>query len=153
MIYKCALLMGSTSDQTVMEKSLPWFEYFGIRVDVHVISAHRQPEGVAQFARNARAEGYHAIVAGAGMAAHLAGVLASHTTIPVLGVPLEGSAFNGFDSLLATVQMPAGIPVATFAVGSAGVKNAAVFLAEMIAVTDKDMADKLDQFRAGGARL
>lgn len=151
--YRCALLMGSSSDRAEMEKSLPWFEYFGIAVDVHVISAHRQADEAVAFARSAREKGYQAIVAGAGMAAHLAGVLASHSTLPVLGVPLGGSALSGFDSLLSTVQMPAGIPVATFAVGPAGVRNAAVFMAEMISVHDADMAKRLDEFRRAGARL
>jgi 5-(carboxyamino)imidazole ribonucleotide mutase len=152
MSWKCALVMGSPSDREELEKALPYFEYFDLQVDVKVISAHRNPLEVTQFATTAREEGYRAIIAAAGMAAHLAGVIASHTTLPVLGVPLAGS-FNGLDALLATVQMPAGIPVATFAVGSAGARNAAIFLAEMIAVEDRAMAVKLDEFRSQGARL
>ena len=153
MTWKCALLMGSPSDRQELEKALPYFDYFELQVDVKVMSAHRNPGEVSAFAAAARDEGYLAIIAAAGMAAHLAGVIASHTTLPVLGVPLAGSAFNGLDALLSTVQMPAGIPVATFAVGAAGARNAAIFLAEMIAVSDSAMAAKLEEFRQQGARL
>ncbi len=150
---KCALLMGSASDRAELDKALPYFEYFDLQVDVRILSAHRNPQEVAEFAAAARDEGYVAIVAAAGMAAHLAGVVAAHTTLPVLGVPLGGSAFNGLDALLSTVQMPAGIPVATFAVGAAGARNAAVFIAELIAVEDTAMRERLDQFRQQGARI
>ena len=153
MTWKCALLMGSPSDQPELEKALPYFEYFGLQVDLKIMSAHRNPQEVTAFATTAREKGYQAIIAAAGMAAHLAGVIASHTTLPVLGVPLAGSAFNGLDALLSTVQMPAGIPVATFAVGAAGARNAAIFLAEMISVSDPAMAERLEQFRRQGARL
>jgi phosphoribosylaminoimidazole carboxylase PurE protein len=120
---------------------------------LHILSAHRTPEEVARFAKEARENGYAAIIAGAGMAAHLAGAIAAHTTLPVLGVPLPGGVMDGMDALLSTVQMPAGIPVATFAVGSAGLRNACVFAAEILSLTYPELTEKLSEFRSGGARL
>lgn len=147
---KVAILMGSPNDQDKMQGAKQMLERFGIEVDERVLSAHRNPADVAEFASNARDRGYVAFICGAGMAAHLAGVVAAHTTLPVVGVPLSGGALNGVDALYATVQMPKGIPVATVAVD--GSANAGILVTEMLAITDKDLADKLAEFRAQGAR-
>jgi 5-(carboxyamino)imidazole ribonucleotide mutase len=126
---------------------------FGIPHDLRVSSAHRQPEETAAFIKSAEAEGYAIIIAAAGMAAHLAGFAAAYTTLPVIGVPLEGSALGGVDALYSTVQMPAGIPVATVAIGSAGAKNAAVLAAEILALNDDGLRRKLAEFRNNGAKF
>ncbi len=150
---KVAVLLGSKSDVKYWDDSKKYIEYFNIEAELHILSAHRTPEEVSRFASEARQNGYAAIIAGAGMAAHLAGVVAAHTTLPVLGVPLPGGILDGMDALLSTVQMPAGIPVATFAVGSAGLRNACVFVAELLSLSDPDLIAKLDDFRKSGARL
>ena len=147
---KVAVLMGSPNDSEKMKGASETLESFGVEADVRVLSAHRNPAGVADFASSARAEGYAAIIAGAGMAAHLAGVCAAHTTLPVVGVPLSGGALNGVDALYATVQMPRGIPVATVAVD--GSVNAALLVIQMLAIADERLAKQLDEHRAGGAR-
>jgi 5-(carboxyamino)imidazole ribonucleotide mutase len=142
--------MGSANDDDKMAGAKSMLERFGVEVDVHVMSAHRNPADVAEFATGARGAGYAVLIGGAGLAAHLAGVLAAHTSLPVIGVPLSGGIANGLDALLATVQMPSGIPVATVAVD--GSKNAGILAAQIIAVSDPDVAKKLDEFKAGGAR-
>ncbi|MDP9403986.1 MAG: 5-(carboxyamino)imidazole ribonucleotide mutase [Actinomycetota bacterium] len=147
---KVAVLMGSPNDRDKMKGAGEMLERFGIEVDERVLSAHRTPAEVADFAGRAREDGYAAVICGAGMAAHLAGVVAAHTTLPVVGVPLSGGALNGVDALYATVQMPKGIPVATVAID--GAANAGILVAEMLSVTDADMAKRLAEFRAGGAR-
>ncbi len=147
---KVAVLMGSPNDREKMAPALKTFAEFGVEAEEHVMSAHRTPAAVARFAQEARANGYAALICGAGMAAHLAGAVAANTTLPVVGVPLSGGALNGVDALYATVQMPRGIPVATVAVD--GSANAAVLVAEMLSITDAGMAQKLADFRAGGAR-
>ncbi|HUP71044.1 MAG TPA: 5-(carboxyamino)imidazole ribonucleotide mutase [Acidimicrobiales bacterium] len=147
---KVAVLMGSPNDKDKMKGAGEMLVRFGIEVDERVMSAHRTPAEVADFASRARDEGYAAVICGAGMAAHLAGVVAAHTTLPVVGVPLSGGALNGVDALYATVQMPKGIPVATVAVD--GSANAGILVAEMLSITDADMAQRLAEFRAGGAR-
>lgn len=147
---KVAVLMGSPNDHDKMKGAGEMLGRFGIEVDERVMSAHRTPSEVAEFASQARDDGYAAIICGAGMAAHLAGVVAAHTTLPVIGVPLSGGALNGVDALYATVQMPRGIPVATVAID--GSANAGILVAEMLSVTDAGMAQKLAEFRAGGAR-
>ena len=139
--------MGSQSDWSVMRAAEEALEALGITSDVRIISAHRTPERLTSFIREAEEGGIEAIIAGAGCAAHLAGVTAAHTLLPVLGVPLEGSALKGLDALLATVQMPGGIPVATFAIGKAGAKNAALFAAAIIARSDETVREKLVKFR------
>ena len=143
---KVAVLMGSSSDQQKMEPAVKTLGEFGVDVDERIMSAHRTPALVAEFARTARDNDYAAIICGAGMAAHLAGAVAANTTLPVVGVPLSGSALNGVDSLYATVQMPRGIPVATVAID--GAMNAAILVVEMLAITDADLAKKLDERRA-----
>ncbi len=147
---KVAVLMGSANDDAKMAGAKEMLERFGVEVDVHVMSAHRNPAEVSKFATSARDNGYSVLIGGAGVAAHLAGVLAAHTSLPVIGVPLSGGIANGLDALLATVQMPSGIPVATVAVD--GSKNAGILAAQIIAVTDTDVAKKLDEFKADGAR-
>jgi 5-(carboxyamino)imidazole ribonucleotide mutase len=142
--------MGSANDDDKMAGAKTMLERFGVEVDVHVMSAHRNPADVAAFASGARDAGYAVLIGGAGLAAHLAGVLAAHTTLPVIGVPLSGGIANGLDALLATVQMPSGIPVATVAVD--GSKNAGILAAQIVALTDKDVAAKLSEFKAAGAR-
>jgi 5-(carboxyamino)imidazole ribonucleotide mutase len=143
-----AILMGSDSDWEVMEPAAARLREFGVPVEVHVRSAHRMPEETAHFARTARARGFGAIIAGAGAAAHLAGVVASHTTLPVIGVPIDSSPLRGLDALLATAQMPGGIPVATVAIGRAGAENAGILAAEILAVRDAGLARKLEAFKA-----
>lgn len=147
---KVAILMGSASDEKKMEPASVTLADFGVEADVRIMSAHRTPAVVAEFARRARENGYAAVICGAGMAAHLAGVVAAHTTLPVIGVPLSGGGLNGVDALYSTVQMPKGIPVATVAID--GSANAAILVAEMLSITDDDMAKKLAEFREGGAR-
>ena len=144
---RVAIIMGSQSDWGVMRSAEEALESLGITSDVRIISAHRTPERLTTFVREAEEGGIEAIIAGAGCAAHLAGVTAAHTVLPVLGVPLEGSALQGLDALLATVQMPGGIPVATFAIGKAGAKNAALFAAAIIARSDETVREKLIKFR------
>ena len=150
---RVAVLLGSKSDEQLMAGCTDYLAKFGIPHDVRVSSDHRQPEETAAFVKAAEAEGYAVIIAAAGMAAHLAGFAAAHTTLPVIGVPLEGSALNGLDALYSTVQMPAGIPVATVAIGSAGAKNAAVLAAEILALNDDGLRRKLAEFRGNGAKF
>lgn len=145
--------MGSESDAGIMEAALPYFHFFGIDVVTDVSSAHRHPTRTAELAASAREQGYCAIVCGAGMAAHLAGVCAAHSDLPVIGVPLAGGISDGLDALLSTVQMPGGVPVATFAVGKAGVVNAAVFIARILSLSDNDIRQKMDVFRRNGCKL
>ncbi len=150
---KVAVVMGSTSDAEVMAAAVEYLNYFDIDFDTFTLSAHRTPTKTAEFARTAREKGYSAIIAGAGMAAHLPGVIASYTTLPVIGVPLGGSALQGVDALYAIVQMPAGVPVATMAIGKAGARNAAVFCAEIGALNDPTIGKKLAAFRSNGCKL
>ena len=147
---KVAVLMGSANDDGKMAGAKEMLERFGVEVDVHVMSAHRNPHDVGKFATGARDAGYSVLIGGAGLAAHLAGVLAAHSSLPVIGVPLSGGIANGLDALLATVQMPSGIPVATVAVD--GSKNAGILAAQIIGVSDPDVAKKIDEFKANGAR-
>jgi 5-(carboxyamino)imidazole ribonucleotide mutase len=150
---RVAVLLGSKSDEQAMAGCTDYLAKFGIPHDLRVSSAHRQPDETAAFVKAAEADGYAVIIAAAGMAAHLAGFAAAHTTLPVIGVPLEGSALNGVDALYSTVQMPAGIPVATVAIGSAGAKNAAVLAAEILALNDDGLRRKLVEFRSNGAKF
>ena len=138
---KVAILMGSDSDFGVMSKAVSVLKEFEIPVEVHVYSAHRTPEKVAEFASNAKDNGFGVIIAGAGMAAALAGVVAGYTTLPVIGVPLKSNALEGVDALLSTVMMPSGIPVATVAID--GSKNAAYLAAQILAVGDEELAKKV----------
>jgi len=148
-----AVLFGSKSDLKYWEESKKYLEYFDISSELKILSAHRTPDEVAIFAKEARNKGFRIIIAGAGMAAHLAGALAAHTDLPVLGVPLPGGVMDGTDALLSTVQMPAGVPVATFAVGTAGLRNACVFAAQVLSLDDPKLVNKLEEFKKLGARL
>jgi 5-(carboxyamino)imidazole ribonucleotide mutase len=138
---KAAVIMGSDSDLPVMSKAFTVLEDYGIPFEAHVYSAHRTPLEAAEFAENAKENGFGVIIAGAGMAAALAGVLAAHTTLPVIGVPLKSAVLEGTDALLATVMMPSGIPVATVAID--GAKNAAYLAAEILALGDDELAEKI----------
>ena len=138
---KVAVIMGSDSDWPVVKGAVDTLKSFGIAVEAHVMSAHRTPEEACQFASGARENGFSAIIAAAGKAAHLAGVLAAHTTLPVIGIPIKSSTLDGLDALLATVQMPSGIPVATVAID--GAANAGILAAQMIAISDIEIAGKL----------
>ncbi|MCH7851673.1 MAG: 5-(carboxyamino)imidazole ribonucleotide mutase [Candidatus Marinimicrobia bacterium] len=150
---KVALLMGSETDRPLMEAALPYLEYFGLPYQVQVLSAHRSPEQVAQFAASAEEQGYGVLIAGAGMAAHLAGALKAHSILPVIGVPLPGGLADGLDALLSTVQMPKGVPVATVSVGKAGAINAAVLAAEILALGDAELRERLKAYKARGSVL
>ena len=150
---KVAILIGSRSDEATMQGCADYLAKFGIPYELRVSSAHRNPDETAAFVKQAAGNGFSVIIAAAGMAAHLAGACAAHTILPVIGVPLEGSALNGVDALYSTVQMPAGIPVATVAIGSAGAKNAAVLAAEILALHDAGLREKLIQFRKNGAKF
>ncbi len=147
---RVAVLMGSPSDRERMAPAVQMLERFGVEADERVLSAHRSPDELAAFARSAREEGFAAMICGAGLAAHLAGAVAAHTTLPVIGVPLSGGPLSGQDALYSTVQMPRGIPVATVSID--GAANAAILAVEVLAVTDEKLARQLAEFRAGGAR-
>jgi len=150
---KVAILLGSKSDEVAMAGCCQYLSKFGIAYDMKVSSAHRQPDETTDFVKNAEKNGYSLIIAAAGMAAHLPGVCASHTTLPVIGVPLDGSALSGLDALYSIVQMPAGVPVATVAVGAAGAMNAAVLAAEILALGNAAIKQKLVSFKKNGARF
>jgi phosphoribosylaminoimidazole carboxylase PurE protein len=149
---KILILMGSDSDLPVMEETTKVLDGFAIPYEITVASAHRTPERTLKLASGAEKRGIKIIIAGAGAAAHLAGFVASKTTLPVIGIPINATAMNGLDALLATVQMPGGIPVATMAIGKAGAKNAGLFATEILAVSDKRLAQKLKQDRKAQAR-
>ncbi len=142
-----SIVMGSRSDLPTMEACFQQLKEFGIPFEAHALSAHRTPNEVIELAKQAKSRGIKVIISAAGGAAHLGGVVASSTTLPVIGVPIQTSALGGMDSLLSTVQMPGGIPVATVAIGKAGAKNAAILAAQMIALTDSELAEKLDTFK------
>lgn len=142
---KAAILMGSDSDWPILKSAVELLKQFGIESEVVVASAHRTPAKVREFAMGARERGIGALIVAAGAAAHLAGVVASYTTLPVIGVPVNATPLNGMDALLSTVQMPSGIPVATMAIN--GAKNAALFAVELFAVTDEGLAGKLQAYR------
>jgi len=150
---KVAFLIGSESDKETVEKSRKYFDYFDIELDLQVMSAHRNPNDVGKFASSARINGYHVLIGAAGMAAHLAGALKAHSTLPVIGVPLSGGIEDGLDALLSTVQMPKGVPVATMSVGSAGAINAAILSAEILSLNNKDLSEKLKEFKNIGCKL
>jgi len=142
---KVAIIMGSDSDLPVVTPAVQELKRFGVAVEAHVMSAHRTPELAAQFSAHARENGFGVIIAAAGKAAHLAGVLAAHTTLPVIGIPVKSSTLDGLDALLATVQMPSGIPVATVAID--GAKNAALLAIQMLALSDDTLSQKLSEMK------
>ena len=147
---KVGIIMGSDSDLPVVSKAIDTLKEYGVPFEVHVYSAHRTPVEAKEFSSSARANGFGAIIAAAGMAAHLAGAIAANTTLPVIGIPVKSKNFDGMDALLSTVQMPSGIPVATVAVD--GAVNAALLAIEILSVTDDALAEKLDAARADGAK-
>lgn len=142
--HKVAIIMGSDSDLPTMGEAEKVLKDYGVECEVKILSAHRSPDDTAEFSKKARSNGFSVIIAGAGGAAHLAGVIASHTTLPVIGVPMESGELKGIDSLLSTVQMPSGVPVATVAIGKAGAKNAAILALQILGVSDKAIEKKLD---------
>ena len=150
---KVAFLLGSESDKETVEVSRKYFDYFDIELDLRVMSAHRNPDDVSKFAISARDNGYHVLIGAAGMAAHLAGALKAHSTLPVIGVPLAGGIEDGLDALLSTVQMPKGVPVATMAVGKAGAINAAILTAEILSLNNTKLSEKLTEFKKIGSKL
>ncbi len=145
---RVGILMGSQSDAEVMSHASQMLTEFGVEHEVKVLSAHRAPDLTAEYARTAAEHGIEVLIAGAGAAAHLAGSLAAHSLLPVIGVPLAASSLQGMDALLATVQMPGGIPVATMAIGKAGAKNAALFAIQILSRQDAALIEKLAQYRA-----
>ncbi len=142
------VIMGSSSDWETMEHAVRMLAELGVSAEARVVSAHRTPDLLVEYAKGAQGRGLRAIIAGAGGSAHLPGMCAAHTRVPVLGVPVQSKALSGMDSLLSIVQMPAGVPVATFAIGRAGAVNAALFAAAMLATERTEIASKLDAFRA-----
>ena len=142
---KIAIIMGSDSDLPIVKQAIDTLKEFEVPMEVRVMSAHRTPDDVSAFAKNAREEGFGAIIAAAGKAAHLAGVIAAYTTLPVIGIPIKSSTLDGLDALLSTVQMPGGVPVATVAID--GAKNAALLAIEMLAIEDADLERKLIAYR------
>ena len=142
---KVAVIMGSDSDLPTVKPAIDKLKSFGIEVEAHVMSAHRTPAEAIKFASEAKANGFGVIIAAAGKAAHLGGVLAAHTTLPVIGIPIKSSPLDGLDALLATVQMPSGIPVATVAIN--GAENAAILAVQMLALSDDNLAAQLDQMK------
>jgi 5-(carboxyamino)imidazole ribonucleotide mutase len=148
MAARVGILMGSANDYEVMRAAEDALKDLGVESDVRVISAHRTPDRLVRFLADAEARGIEVVICGAGAAAHLAGVTAAHTTLPVLGVPIDSSPLQGLDALLSTVQMPGGIPVATFAIGKSGAKNAGLFAGAILAGRDPAVKKKLEEFRA-----
>ena len=147
--YLVAILMGSDSDLPIMGRTAKVLEDFNVPYEIHVMSAHRSPNLAAEFASNARERGFKVLICGAGRAAHLAGVVAAHSTLPVLGVPIDGGPLNGVDALYATVQMPPGIPVGTLAIGSHGAQNAALLAVSILALSDDRLATALADYKRG----
>ncbi|MBO1198933.1 5-(carboxyamino)imidazole ribonucleotide mutase [Staphylococcus simiae] len=143
---KVAVIMGSSSDWDIMQEACTMLDYFAIPYEKKVVSAHRTPHLMVQFASEARQKGIDVVIAGAGGAAHLPGMVASMTTLPVIGVPIESKSLKGLDSLLSIVQMPGGIPVATTAIGKAGAKNAGILAARMLSINDQLLAEKLENY-------
>jgi len=144
---RVAVIMGSDSDLPTMNEAVKVLTEYGVGVEVKILSAHRSPDDTAKFAKAARSKGFSVIIAGAGGAAHLAGVAASHTTLPVIGVPMETKELKGIDSLLSTIQMPSGVPVATVAIGKTGAKNAGILALQILGVADSTIAKKLENLK------
>lgn len=147
-MIKVGVIMGSRSDLPTMEEGIAMLERFGVSHEVKIVSAHRTPEYMFEYAKMAEERGIKVIIAGAGGAAHLPGMVASLTTLPVIGVPIESKALKGMDSLLSIVQMPGGIPVATVAIGAAGARNAGILASQIVALEDMEVKRKLKEFRA-----
>lgn len=147
------IIIGSQSDEKVMQECATWLDWFGIENNLVVASAHRNPDKVRELMMGAKSNGYGVIIAAAGMAAALPGVCAAYTSLPVLGVPLDGGLSGGIDALYSIVQMPAGLPVGTFAIGKAGARNAAVMAARILALSDEKVNSKVDEFKKNEYRI
>lgn len=145
-MIQVAIMMGSQSDMSIMEESAKILKDFDVSYEIKVLSAHRTPKETAAYAEGFRLQGGKAFICGAGMSAALSGVVAAHTTLPVIGVPIDASSFNGLDALLSTVQMPPGVPVGAVAVGKAGAKNAALLVLRILSLSDENIEKKLEQF-------
>jgi 5-(carboxyamino)imidazole ribonucleotide mutase len=150
---KVAIIMGSSSDEAQVSSAFRVLDYFGISYESKVLSAHRSPEQLVQYVKESEEKGINIFIAAAGMAAHLAGAVASRTNLPVIGVPLSGGELKGIDALLSTVQMPAGIPVATMAIGKTGAENAAIYAVRILALTNENLRQQLMEFAKNGYRL
>ena len=150
---KVLILMGSKTDEPAMSESVRYLEWFGIEADMIVASAHRDPEKATDLSKTAQEKGYSVVIGAAGMAAALPGVIAAHTSLPVLGVPLEGGLPGGIDALFSIVQMPPGLPVGTLAVGKVGARNAAILAARIIALNDETVSGKLEEFKGMGYKI
>ncbi|MBS1272487.1 MAG: N5-carboxyaminoimidazole ribonucleotide mutase [Candidatus Marinimicrobia bacterium] len=150
---RVAVVLGSASDQDTMEDCFEYLDGFGIEYELKIASAHRTPDDVKEFASTTKENGYKVIIAGAGLAAHLPGVIASYTTLPVIGVPIDAGTLQGLDSLYSMVQMPGGVPVATVAIGKHGARNAAVLSAQILALSDETMAKRMQEFKENGCRI
>jgi len=150
---KAMIIMGSQSDEKVMQECATWLDWFGIENKMVVASAHRNPDKVRELMIGAKSDGYGVIIAAAGMAAALPGVCAAYTSLPVLGVPLDGGLSGGIDALYSIVQMPAGLPVGTFAVGKAGARNSAVMAARILALSDEKVSSKVEEFKKNEYRI
>ncbi|MFQ5435206.1 MAG: 5-(carboxyamino)imidazole ribonucleotide mutase [Anaerolineae bacterium] len=148
-----AIVMGSKSDQTTMVECKKILNYFNIGFDEFILSAHRTPRATAKFAENAEANGYQVLIAAAGMAAHLPGVVAAYTTLPVIGIPMPGSDLHGVDALYSVVQMPSGVPVAAVAIGKAGAANSAILAAQILSLQDAELKQRLLKFKEQGCRV
>ena len=153
MLMKVMIIMGSQTDENIMHESSKWLTWFGIENTIVVASAHRNPDKVRELMVNAQSNGYGVVIAAAGMAAALPGVCAAYTSLPVLGVPLDGGLPGGIDALYSIVQMPAGLPVGTLAVGKAGARNAAVMAARILALSDAKIANRIEEFKANEYRI
>lgn len=152
-MLKILILLGSKTDEPVMQETVKYLEWFGISSKMVVASAHRDPQKVIELSSNAQKDGFGCIIAAAGMSAALPGVVAAHTSLPVIGVPLEGGLPGGVDALYSIVQMPAGIPVACMAVGKSGAKNAAVLVARILALSHSEIANKIEEFKKVGYKI
>ena len=150
---KIVIIVGSNSDLPVLEAAKPYLEFFNLEHDIQVLSAHRQHDELVKYIKQSETDDTRLIIACAGMAAHLPGVVAAITHLPVIGVPLDASSLNGMDALLSIVQMPKGIPVATMSIGKAGIINAVVYAAKILALNDQNLRTKLDEFRKKGSKL
>ena len=150
---KVTIIMGSASDEAQVSGAFQVLDYFGVQYESKVLSAHRSPEQLVHYIKEAEAKGISIFIAAAGMAAHLAGAIAAHTNLPVIGVPLASGELQGIDALLSTVQMPTGIPVATMTIGKTGAGNAAIFAVRILALTDENLRQKLIEFAKNGCRL
>lgn len=150
---KVGIVMGSESDLEVVENAIPYLKYFGIEYEMKIMSAHRTPDAVRNFASTAAENGFEVIIACAGLAAHLPGVVAAFTSLPVIGVPLDAGPLRGQDSLYSIVQMPAGVPVASMAIGKAGIRNAAIFSAQIIAKINENVAARLTKFKENQCKI